>query len=114
MRETINFSHDLISGIRSEKVKYKEVVPAIGRFKVELFDDLTKRKIYEAESENRITAALGNVAYMEMIYNSILDNLNPRYISKVYNNDYSYAPNRVMVLSNAEIEENQYDPIIYG
>ena len=68
--------------LEKEKVKYKDIIPARGRFKIELFDDLTGRKIYEAESENRITAALGNVAYMEMIYNSILDNANPRYISK--------------------------------
>lgn len=114
MRESISFSKDFISGIRKEKVKYKDIVPARGIFKVQLFDDLTGRKVYEAESENRITAALGNVAYMEMIYNSILDNTSPGYISKVYNNNYSYAPNRVLVLSDTTMEENQYDPFIYG
>ena len=114
MRESISFSKDFISGIRKEKVKYKDIVPSRGIFKVQLFDDLTGRKVYESESENRITAALGNVAYMEMIYNSILDNTSPGYISKVYNNNYSYAPNRVLVLSDTTMEENQYDPFIYG
>lgn len=114
MREIINYSHDLIIGTRNEKVKYKEIVPARGRFKIELFDDLTKRKIYEAESENRITAVLSNIAYMEMIYNSILNNTNQRYIEQAYNNGYSYTPNRVMVLSDCKVEENKYDPFVYG
>ena len=46
MRETISFSNNFVSGIRKEKVKYKYIIQARGRFKIELFYDLTVRKIY--------------------------------------------------------------------
>jgi len=114
LRESLNYSHDILTGRKLETVKNKIITPARGSFKIELFDSLTGKKTYEAESENRITAVLSNVAYMEMIYNSILDSNSPKYIYNTYNAGNSYTPNRVMILTDADRAEDPYDPFIYG
>ena len=114
IREVINYSNNLLKGERKIVKKDKEVSSVKGRFKVEIFDSLTGKKTYEAESENRITAALSNVAYMDTIYNTILYNTSKRNLIEAYNSDNSYAPNRFLVLTDTSIEEDPYDPIVYG
>lgn len=113
-REVINYSHNLISGQSKAVKKNKEMSNLYGKFKVEMFDALTGRKTYEAKSANRITAVLSNVAYMDCVYNTILNNSSTRNLIQAYNNGNSYAPNKYMLLTDGNIEENPYDPFIYG
>lgn len=114
LREVINYSHNLINGESKAVKKDKEISNLYGKFKVEMFDALTGRKTYEAESANRITAVLSNVAYMDSVYNTILSNSSTRNLLQAYNNGNSYAPNKYMLLTDGIVEENPYDPFIYG
>ncbi|NSJ92506.1 hypothetical protein G7A79_25800, partial [Coprococcus sp. MSK.21.13] len=64
-RESISYSKDFLTGRKIEKVKKKLIMPVQGIATVKLYDDLTGKQVYEAKSENRITAALANIAFLD-------------------------------------------------
>ncbi|WP_243128899.1 hypothetical protein [Clostridium novyi] len=49
-------------------------MPVQGIATVKLYDDLTGKQVYEAKSENRITAVLTNIAFLDEFYYPMLDN----------------------------------------
>lgn len=117
-RKSIAYNRNFETGKYIEVVKRKLIrFPASGTFKVELFDALTNRKIEEAVSENRISAVLPNIAYMDSLYDGLVSNNSNNYRMKglcdgVTSGNYSLS--RVMLLTDGNIAENQYDYLTYG
>jgi hypothetical protein len=113
IRESIAYNKDLITGKSHEitKAKIKEF-PMRGVFKVELFDDLTKKKTYEAVSENRITPVYNNAAYLDGFWGRILNNSIDNVIT--YANGSTINPCRFMMLTDGNIPEDVYDYWIWG
>ncbi|BDR76139.1 phage holin family protein [Clostridium tetani] len=67
-RESISYSKDFLTGRKIEKIKQKLIMPVQGIATVKLYDDLTGKQVYEAKSENRITAVLANIAFVVIDY----------------------------------------------
>lgn len=70
-RESIAYSHNLITGQKLEVIKKKPIIPVKGITTIEIFDDLTKKKIQEIKSENIINNRLSKYAFMEFYYERI-------------------------------------------
>ena len=87
-RESLAYSRDFINGTNAEIVKKKEIVPYTGTATIKLFDSLTGKQTYEAKSENRITAILGNIAYLDGLYYPILDNKLNNTLYSIYIHHY--------------------------
>lgn len=113
-RESLAYSHDLITGRKFELIKNKPIeVPTKGVFTVELFDAITGKKTYEAKSENRISAVFANAAYLDGYFYKILDNTINNDIYKCYNNK-GYGPCNVLTLTDGDIPEDPYDYFMWG
>ncbi|WP_101541662.1 hypothetical protein [Clostridium ihumii] len=110
VRESISYSKDLLTGRRIEKVKNKLIMPVQGIATVKLYDDLTGKQIYEAKSENRITAVLANPAFLDGYYYPMLDNKQERLLEQIFRT----YPFRVLNLTTGDIEEDPYDYFTWG
>lgn len=67
-RESIAYSDNLITGERLEVIKKKPIAPIKGITTIEIFDDLTKKKIHEVRSENIINNLVSKYAFMDYYY----------------------------------------------
>lgn len=110
LKESIAYSRNLITGKTKEIIKKKFILPFQGIATVKLYDDLTGKQVYEAKSENRISAVFGNCAFLEGYYYPMLDNE----ISFLLKGIYSSYPFRVMVLTTGDIPEDPYDYWTWG
>lgn len=117
-RESIAYNHNFETGKHIEVVKRKPIgMPADGIFKAELFDELTGKKVEEAVSENRISAVLPNIAYMDSLYDGLVSNdSNCNRMKSLCDGVTSsiYSLSRVMLLTDGNALENQYDYFTYG
>lgn len=109
-RESISYSKDFLTGRKIEKVKNKLIMPVQGIATVKLYDDLTGKQVYEAKSENRITAVLANIAFLDEFYYPMLDNKQEKLLKKIF----TTYPFRVIALTTGDIEENPYDYFTWG
>lgn len=109
-RESISYSKDFLTGRKIEKVKNKLIMPVQGIATVKLYDDLTGKQVYEAKSENRITAVLTNIAFLDEFYYPMLDNKQERLLEDIFKT----YPFRVLALTTGDIEENPYDYFTWG
>ncbi len=109
-RESISYSKDFLTGRKIEKVKQKLIMPVQGIATVKLYDDLTGKQVYEAKSENRITAALANIAFLDGFYYPMLENSQENLFKKIF---ITY-PFRVLSLTTGDIPEDPYDYFIWG
>lgn len=109
-RESISYSKDFLTGRKIEKVKQKLIMPVQGIATVKLYDDLTGKQVYEAKSENRITAVLANSAFLDGFYYPMLEN-NQEYLLKKIFTTY---PFRVLSLTTGDIPEDPYDYFTWG
>ncbi|MBE6067409.1 MAG: hypothetical protein E7211_06890 [Clostridium lundense] len=109
-KQSIAYGKDLIKGTKIEVLKKKLIMPFTGTATVKLYDSLTGRQTYEAKSENRISAAFGNIAYLDGFYYPMLDNLQQGLLQDIYET----YPFRVMVLTTGDIPENPYDYWTWG
>lgn len=85
-RESIAYSHNLITGQKLEVIKKKPIIPVKGITTIEIFDDLTKKKIQEVKSENIINNRLSKYAFMEFFYERIKGSTS----ASVYNAPFGY------------------------
>lgn len=109
-KESLAYSKDLIKGTKIEVLKKKLIMPFTGTATVKLYDSLTGKQTYEAKSENRISAAFGNIAYLDGFYYPMLDNTQKSLLQDIY---YTY-PFRVMALTTGDIPEDPYDYWTWG
>ncbi|NFE94370.1 hypothetical protein [Clostridium botulinum] len=109
-RESISYSKNFLTGRKVEKVKQKLIMPVQGIATVKLYDDLTGKQVYEAKSENRITAVLANPAFLDGFYYPMLEN-NQEYLLKKIFTTY---PFRVLSLTTGDIPEDPYDYFTWG
>lgn len=109
-RESIAYGKDLIKGTKVEVLKKKLIMPVTGTATIKLFDSLTGKQTYEAKSENRISAAFGNVAYLDTFYYPMLDNSS----NDLLRNIYTTYPFRVIALTTGDIPEDPYDYWTWG
>jgi hypothetical protein len=109
-KESLAYSKDLIKGTQVEVLKKKLIMPYTGTATIKLFDSLTGKQTYEAKSENRISAVLGNIAYLDGFYYPILDNTQ----NNLLYNIYSSYPFRVIALTTGDIAEDPYDYFTWG
>ena len=77
-------------------------MPYTGTATIKLYDSLTGKQTYEAKSENRISAVLGNIAYLEGFYYPILDNGIKYLLSDIY----TTYPFMVITLTTGDISED--------
>lgn len=113
-RESVSYSKDLIKNRNIEVIKNKPIdSPAKGVFTVELFDASSGKKIYEAKSENRISAVLANPSYLDGYFYRILDNTINNDIYRCYNNK-GYGPCNVLTLTDGDMVEDPYDYWMWG
>ena len=104
-KQSLAYSKNLIKGTKIEVLKKKLTMPFTGIATVKLYDSLTGKQVYEAKSENRISAVFGNMAYLDGFYYPMLDNMQ----EKVLNDIYVTYPFRIMVLTTGDIAEDPYD-----
>lgn len=109
-KESISYSKDLITGRRVEKLKQKLVMPVQGIATVKLYDDLTGKQVYEAKSENRITAVLSSPAFLDGFYYPMLDNKQEYLLREIFGT----YPFRDIVLTTGDIPEDPYDYWTWG
>ncbi|KOC31194.1 hypothetical protein [Clostridium botulinum] len=109
-RESISYSKDFLTGRKVEKVKNKLIMPVQGIATVKLYDDLTGKQVYEAKSENRITAVLANPAFLDGFYYPMLDNKQERLLEQIFRT----YPFRVLTLTTGDIQEDPYDYFTWG
>lgn len=109
-KESISYIKDFLTGRRIEKIKQKLIMPVQGIATVKLYDDLTGKQIYEAKSENRITAVLANPAFLDGYYYPMLDNRQKGLIGEIFRT----YPFRVLALTTGDIEEDPYDYFTWG
>ncbi|WP_231247468.1 hypothetical protein [Clostridium botulinum] len=109
-RESISYSKDFLTGKRVEKVKNKLIMPVQGVATVKLYDDLTGKQIYQAKSENRITAALANPAFLDGFYYPMIDNKQQYLLKEIFKT----YPFRVITLTTGDIAEDPYDYWTWG
>ncbi|MBV4424282.1 hypothetical protein [Clostridium tyrobutyricum] len=109
-KESVAYSKDLVNGTKIEVIKKKLIMPFTGTATVKLYDSLTGRQTYEAKSENRISAAFGNIAYLDTFYYPMLDNAQDYLLKDVY----TTYPFRVMVLTTGSTPEDPYDYWTWG
>ncbi|PRR84517.1 hypothetical protein [Clostridium vincentii] len=70
-RESLAYSDNLITGDHLEIIKKKPITPIKGVTTIEIFDDLTKKKIHEVKSENIINNLSNKYAFMDYYYERI-------------------------------------------
>ena len=70
-RESISYNKDLITGEETFLHKQKPIIPLRGTAKIELFDDLSGKKVYEAKTENIINNIVSKYAFMDYFYDKI-------------------------------------------
>lgn len=109
-RESISYSKDFLTGRKVEKVKQKLIMPVQGIATVKLYDDLTGKQVYEAKSENRITAVLANPAFLDGFYYPMLDNRQKGLLEDIFRT----YPFRVLALTTGDILEDPYDYFTWG
>lgn len=109
-KESISYSKDFLTGRRIEKIKQKLIMPVQGIATVKIYDDLTGKQIYEAKSENRITAVLVNPAFLDGYYYPMLDNRKKGLLEDIFRT----YPFRVLALTTGDIEEDPYDYFTWG
>ncbi|QCH27784.1 hypothetical protein [Clostridium tyrobutyricum] len=109
-KESLAYSKDLIKGTKIEVLKKKLIMPFAGTATVKLYDSLTGKQTYEAESENRISAVFGNIAYLDGFYYPMLDNDQDDLLTRIY----TTYPFRIMVLTTGDIPEDPYDYFTWG
>ncbi|WP_373181201.1 hypothetical protein [Clostridium butyricum] len=109
-KESISYSKDFLTGRRIEKIKQKLIMPVQGIATVKLYDDLTGKQIYEAKSENRITAVLANPAFLDGYYYPMLENRQERLLGQIFRT----YPFRVLALTTGDITEDPYDYFTWG
>lgn len=109
-KESISYSKDLITGRKIEQVKKKLIMPVKGIATVKLYDDLTGRQVYEAKSENRITAVLSSPAFLDGFYYPMLDNKQEYLLKEIFET----YPFRVLTLTTGDIPEDPYDYFTWG
>lgn len=109
-RESLAYSKDFINGTNTEILKKKAIVPYTGTATIKLFDSLTGKQTYEAKSENRISAILGNIAYLDGFYYPILDNK----LNNTLYSIYTSLPFRMIALTTGDIAEDSYDYFSWG
>lgn len=109
-KESLAYSKDLIKGTNIEVLKKKLIMPFTGTATVKLYDSLTGKQTYEAKSENRISAAFSNIAYLDTFYYPMLDNAQGYLLKDVY----TTYPFRVIVLTTGDILEDPYDYWTWG
>ncbi|SHH59487.1 hypothetical protein [Clostridium grantii] len=109
-KESIAYSKNLITGNKIEKTKKKIVAPVQGIATVKIYDSLNGKQIYEAKSENRISAIFANSAYMDTYFYPMLENKQEYLLKDIY---YTY-PFRTMFLTTGDIPEDPYDYWSWG
>lgn len=109
-KESISYSKNLITGNKIERVKKKIITPVKGIATIKIYDGLNGKQIYEAKSENRISAVFANPAYLDTYYYPMLQN-KQEYLLK---NIYSTYPFRTMILTTGDIPEDPYDYWCWG
>ncbi len=109
-KQSLAYSKDLIKGTKIEVLKKKLILPFTGTATVKLYDSLTGKQTYEAESENRISAVFGNIAYIDGFYYPMLDNNQDNLLTRIY----TTYPFRIMVLTTGDIAEDPYDYFTWG
>jgi hypothetical protein len=109
-KQSLAYSKDLIKGTKIEVLKKKLIMPFTGTATVKLYDSLTGKQTYEAESENRISAVFGSIAYLDGFYYPMLDNDQDNLLTRIY----TTYPFRIMVLTTGDIAEDPYDYFTWG
>lgn len=109
-KESISYSKDFLTGRKIKQVKKKLVMPIQGIATVKLYDDLTGKQVYEAKSENRITAVLSNIAFLDGFYYPMLDNRQQRLLNEIFET----YPFRDILLTTGDIPEDPYDYFTWG